>query len=126
MALMLLAGILLMLLAWARQGQLSAFVSRPVLRGFALALAITIVIKQLPDALGFALPPLPHADPLHILLYTARHAADWHAPSATVALAAALLMAGLRRWRQLPASMLVNCAAPDPAGGSSQLTCGMP
>ena len=66
---LLLAGDALMLLAVARQGQLSAFVSRPVLRGFAFALAITIVIKQLPDALGFALPhdegsglqaPFPH------------------------------------------------------------------
>ena len=52
-----LAGCVLVLLALARQGQLSAFVSRPVLRSFAFALAITIVIRQLPDALGLSLAP---------------------------------------------------------------------
>ena len=56
LALVLLAGSALALLSWARQGQLSAFVSRPVLRGFAFALAFTIVVKQLPDAFGFARP----------------------------------------------------------------------
>src|SRR5450432_2897135 len=49
-----LAGFILILLAAGRQGQLSAFVSRPVLRSFAFALAITIVVKQLPDALGLS------------------------------------------------------------------------
>lgn len=107
LALVLLAGGLLMLLAWARQGQLSAFVSRPVLRGFAFALAITIVIKQLPDALGFALPGDAGADPLHVLLFAAGHVAQWHRTSIAVALVAALLLVLLRRWPQVPASMLV-------------------
>jgi hypothetical protein len=56
LALVLLSGGLLMMLALARQGQLSAFVSRPVLRGFAFALAVTIVIKQLPDTLSLGCP----------------------------------------------------------------------
>jgi len=55
MALVILSGLMLMLLAAARQGQLSSYVSRPVLKGFAFALALTIVIKQLPDALGHEL-----------------------------------------------------------------------
>jgi sulfate permease, SulP family len=106
-ALVLLAGAALMLLAWARQGQLSAFVSRPVLRGFAFALAITIVIKQLPDALGFALPRGAGSDPLHVLAYATMNVHAWHLPSIAVALAAAAAIAGLRRWPQLPASMIV-------------------
>ena len=69
LALVLLAGSALALLAWARQGRLSAFVSRPVLRGFAFALALTIVVKQLPDALGFALPHTPGSDPIHVLFF---------------------------------------------------------
>ena len=96
-----------MLLAWARQGQLSAFVSRPVLRGFAFALAITIVIRQLPDALGFALPHQAGSGPLHVLMFAAGHVQAWHSASIAVALAAASLIAGLKRWPQLPASMLV-------------------
>jgi len=107
LALVLLCGVVLMLLAAVRQGQLSAYVSRPVLRGFAFALAITIVIRQLPDALGITLPAAAGADPLHLLLYAATHGAQWHVPTMVVALLAAGLMAALRRWRQLPASMLV-------------------
>ena len=107
LALVLLAGVTLALLAWARQGQLSAFVSRPVLRGFAFALAITIVIKQLPDALGFVLPPETGADPFRLLFFTVTHTYDWHLPSLLVALSGGALIVGLRRWPQIPASMIV-------------------
>ncbi len=107
LALVLLAGGVLMLLAAARQGQLSAFVARPVLRGFAFALAITIVVKQLPDALGFALPPGAAADPWHVLQFAAAHVPAWHGPSMAVAIAAALAVVGLKRWPHVPASMVV-------------------
>jgi MFS superfamily sulfate permease-like transporter len=107
LALVLLAGGLLMLLALARQGQLSAFVSRPVLRGFAFALAITIVIKQLPDAMGFALPHGAGSDPMHVLRFASTHVSAWHVPSLVVAIAAAAVVMGLRRWPQVPASMVV-------------------
>ncbi|MDE2628653.1 MAG: SulP family inorganic anion transporter [Burkholderiales bacterium] len=110
-ALVLLAGAVLMVLAAARQGQLSAFVSRPVLRGFAFALAITIAIKQLPDAMGFALPAGAPSDPLHLLLFAAGHVPAWHGLTIAVALLAALAIAGLRRWPQVPASMLVIVAS---------------
>ena len=88
LALVLLAGGLLNLLAWARQGQLSAFVSKPVLRGFDFALAITIVVKQLPDALGFALPPSLAGDPFHILGFALTHVQNWYLSSLVVALTA--------------------------------------
>ena len=107
LALVLLAGGLLMLLAIARQGQLSAFVARPVLRGFAFALAITIVIKQLPDALGFALPPGAGSDPLHVLMFAVSLAQAWHMPSMAVAVVAAGSVAALKRWPKVPASMVV-------------------
>lgn len=107
LALVLMSGVALMLLAAVRQGQLSAYVSRPVLRGFAFALAITIVIRQLPDALGFTVPADVAAPPLRLLLYAVTHADQWHVPTMVVALVAAALMATLRRWPQWPASMLV-------------------
>ncbi len=106
-ALVLASGLLLLLLAATRQGQLSSFVSRPVLRGFAFALGLTIVIKQLPDALGFAMPAHAVSDPLHILLYALTHSAQWHGTSMLVALGAAALLPVLKRWPQLPASMVV-------------------
>ena len=111
MALTLLSGVLLVLLAFARQGQLSSFISRPVLKGFAFALAVTIVIKQLPDALGFELPHEVRTDPFHIFVYIASHAHVWHVPSIAIALIAAGLIVALRRWPQVPASMLVIAVA---------------
>jgi SulP family sulfate permease len=117
MALTLLSGAMLMLLAFARQGQLSSFVSRPVLKGFAFALAITIVIKQLPDALGFELPHEVRSDPLHVFAYVASHAQVWHVPSMVIALIAAALIVALRRWQQVPASMLVIALAVSAAFG---------
>ena len=107
MALVLLSGGLLVLLGLSGQGQLSSFISRPVLKGFAFALAISIVIKQLPDALGLALPAAAGVDPLHLLGYLLTHPTAWHIPSLAMALAAALLLVGLRRWPYLPASLLV-------------------
>jgi SulP family sulfate permease len=107
MALVLMTGLILMVLAWARQGMLSAFVSRPVLRGFAFALGITIVIKQLPDALGLSLPSNLIKDPLHVLAHVLTHLPSAHWASAMVAAAAALVVWLLRRWPKVPASMAV-------------------
>lgn len=105
------AGVVLVLLAVARQGHLSAFVSRPVLRSFALALAITIVVKQLPDVLGLHLAAGSPGDPWHILYAALTRPAEWHLPTLFVALGAAALLAMLRRWRQVPASMVVMVLA---------------
>lgn len=116
MGLMIVAGGILMLLAWAKQGMLSAFVSRPVLRGFAFALAITIVVKQLPDALGVQIPLGMVSDPLHLFVYIVTHLTAVHMPTAMVAGAAALLVVGFRRLPRLPASMLVIMVSIAAAG----------
>ena len=107
LALVLLAGGMLSVLACAKQGQISAFISRPVLRGFAFALAITIVIKQLPDALGLSLPQEVVSDPLHILFFALTHVQNWHLPSLSVALVAGIFVLLLKRFPLLPASMIV-------------------
>lgn len=109
--LVLLSGLILVLLGLARQGQLSAFVSRPVLRGFAFALAVSIVIRQIPDALGMVPPSGVGAGPLPWLFQAVRQGADWHGASLLVAVAAAALIAWLRRWPPLPATLLVMVLA---------------
>ena len=106
MALVLLSGVLLMLLAAARQGQLSSYVSRPVLKGFAFALALSIVVKQLPDALGLEVPAAVRADPFSLLYFALTQLQLWHLPSLMLALAAGGLMLWLRRWSRVPASLL--------------------
>ena len=110
-ALVLASGVLLVALGLARQGQLSSFVSRPVLRGFAFALAVSIVVRQLPDAVGLAVPASVHGDPLSALLYTLSHVAAWHLPSVAIAVGGALLLSLLRRWPTVPASLLVIALA---------------
>ena len=111
LALVMLCGALLVLLGITGQGQLSSYISRPVLKGFAFALAVSIVIKQLPDALGFALPHAVGADPVHVLVYTVAHWQDWHAPSMVIAAVAALLMVWLRRWPFVPGSLVAIVVA---------------
>jgi MFS superfamily sulfate permease-like transporter len=111
MAMVLLSGVLLVLLAVARQGQLSSYVSRPVLKGFAFALALSIVVKQLPDALGLEVPAAVRADPFSLLYFALTQLHTWHLPSVMLALAAGALIGWLRRWPRLPASMLVMLLA---------------
>jgi SulP family sulfate permease len=106
-ALVLVSGLMLIALAFARQGQLSSFISRPVLKGFAFALALTIAIRQLPDALGFEMPPNVVADPLHTLLFAINHTELWHTPSVLISVAAAVTMVALRRIPRVPASLLL-------------------
>ena len=107
LALCLLSGVFLSVLGLAGQGQLSSFISRPVLRGFAFALALSIVVKQLPDALGLVLPAGVASDPLHIALYVFAHVALWHGPSVVLSVVALTLLLLLRRWPNVPASLLV-------------------
>jgi MFS superfamily sulfate permease-like transporter len=111
MALVLISGVLLMLLAVARQGQLSSYISRPVLKGFAFALALSIVVKQLPDALGLAVPIAVRGDPFSLLYFALTQLQAWHWPSVMLALAAGGLMGWLRRWPRLPTSFLVMLLA---------------
>jgi MFS superfamily sulfate permease-like transporter len=111
MALVLLSGVLLVVLALAHQGQLSSYVSRPVLKGFGFALAISIVVKQLPDALGLDLPPGTASDPLQLAVFALSQVSLWHVPTLAVALASATLMVLLRRWPRIPASLLVMVLA---------------
>lgn len=107
MAMVLVSGAMLVALALARQGQLSTFISRPVLKGFAFAVAVSIVVKQLPDALGFEIPAGNGGDPFRILLFTLANAPLWNLPSVGIALVSALAIAALRRWPQVPGAMLV-------------------
>ncbi|BDT71819.1 putative sulfate transporter [Comamonadaceae bacterium OS-4] len=105
------SGVMLVLLAAMRQGQLSSFVSRPVLRGFAFALALTIVIKQLPDALGMELTPDGSRDPAHLLWFALTHIDTWHGPTMAVAAGASICMLLLKRWPHLPASLITMVLA---------------
>ncbi|MCJ0761806.1 SulP family inorganic anion transporter [Variovorax terrae] len=103
-----LTGALFLAAAALRAGFLGAFISRPVLRGFAWALALTIVLKQLPPIAGVPVHAAQVGPLLWDLLAQAPH---WHLPSLALGLGAlALWLAlahGLRRWLYVPTSLLV-------------------
>jgi MFS superfamily sulfate permease-like transporter len=88
-------------------------------------LAITIVIKQLPDALGLSLPGDASSDPLHVLLFSVTHWRAWHGPTMIVAGLAAASMAGLRRWPRAPASMVTIVLAIGAAQGLDLVSLGV-
>lgn len=106
-ALTLIVGVIFLVLAVFRVGGLAGFISRPVLRGFAFGLALTIVIKQLPKLTGLT---VSGGSILSILMELGGRAGSWHWPSiflGTAALAALLL---LRRVPRLPGALIIIIA----------------
>ncbi|WP_280189300.1 SulP family inorganic anion transporter [Delftia sp. PS-11] len=113
--LVLLAG-LFFLLAWlARLGALSNLIAKPVLRGFALGLALTIVVKQIPHAVAFQ---PAHADLPRFAWELAMAWRQWNPAGLVMVLVALALMRALARWRGLPVALCVIAAgiALDAAG----------
>lgn len=103
-----LTGVLFLCAAALRAGFLGAFISRPVLRGFAWALALIITLRQLPHMLGLHVQPHQAGPLLWDMLSRAPH---WHLPSLSIGMAALVLWLvlqhGLRRWLFVPTSLLV-------------------
>lgn len=103
-----LTGLMFLMAGLLRAGYLGAFISRPVLRGFAWALAVTIVIKQLPHMAGVA----AHGSlPLPLLWHWLHESALWHQASLALGFGALALWLTLRqvaqRWVFVPPSLLV-------------------
>ncbi|MDI1293011.1 MAG: SulP family inorganic anion transporter [Methylobacter sp.] len=103
-ALVILTGAGLILFAKAGLGRLSAFVSRPVLHGFSFALAVTIIIKQLPIMLG---SKVSAADPFGIVVELIHQAHEWTFWSAVIGFGALILLWGLKRWPAVPGAFVV-------------------
>jgi MFS superfamily sulfate permease-like transporter len=106
--LVMMTGALFLLGAAARVGAASAFISKPVLRGFTFGLALVIIIKQLPHLVG--LPAHGH-DAQSVLLDLIKNVSLWHKPSLLLGGAALLAMYLLKRIKPLwPATLLVMLA----------------
>ena len=97
-------GAMFCVLAAARLGGLASFISRPVLRGFAFGLAITIIIKQLPIVVGL---PLHRPTIGALLLALIDAAGQWHMASVATACCALAALLLLRRVPWLPGAFLV-------------------
>jgi MFS superfamily sulfate permease-like transporter len=97
-------GMLFIAASVAGLGGLTGFISRPVLRGFAFGLAITIIVRQLPVIVGV---PVAAPDLLHLLIGLANAFPDWHGASVAVGLSALVILLGLRRFPFIPGALIV-------------------
>lgn len=106
--LVLLTGLLFLLGAVAKVGAVSAFISKPVLRGFAFGLALIIIVRQLPRLFGVDLVAHDAQGVLKGLIQTAPH---WHGPSMWLGGGALLCLVVIRRMgRHWPGALLVMLA----------------
>ncbi len=97
-------GLCFLLAAALRLGTLAGFVSRPVLRGFAFGLAITIILRQVPQMAGIPL----HADNIfHLCWLIVSSVPRWHPASVATGLAALVALLALRRLPAVPGAFLV-------------------
>jgi MFS superfamily sulfate permease-like transporter len=100
-------GLLFLAAAAARLGAITGFIARPVVRGFAFGLAVTIILRQLPALVGVPL----HAPDLAALAGDiVRAAPRWNLPGLAVGAAAIAALLLLRRFRGVPGAFLVLAA----------------
>lgn len=97
-------GLCFLLAAMVRLGGLTGFISRPVLRGFAFGLAVTIIIRQLPILAGVSVQA-PDIFRLGIALM--RAAPLWNPASVACGIIALAALLWLRRFPAIPGAFLV-------------------
>ena len=103
-----LTGVFFLIAAGARLGGLTGFISRPVLRGFAFGLAVTIIVRQLPlfvgvDAVG--------SDIFHLGADVLERLPGWNPISLAVGAASLAALLILRRLPAVPGALIVLVAA---------------
>ncbi len=102
-----LVAVLFLLAAAMKLGSLSGFIARPVLRGFAFGLAITIIVRQLPTLLGLDV----HAGGLPALAGAIlSHIGAANPASVAIGATALALLLMLRQFTKLPAAPIVLLA----------------
>lgn len=97
-------GILFVLAGCARLGGMSDFVAKPVLRGFAFGLALTIAVKQLPSILGVS---SHFGDVPRTAFDLARQFVAWNRHSVAVGGIALAILFALGRSARIPATLVV-------------------
>jgi len=101
------AGLLFLIASAARLGGLTGFISRPVLRGFALGIALTIILHQLPIVTG---AKIEAPDILIFCVAFLRSLPAWHLMSVATGGVALMLLLLLRRYPAIPGPFIVLIA----------------
>lgn len=106
-ALALMAGAVALLAGVLRLGFLAGFISEPVLKGFIVGLALTIIMGQLPKLFGV---DAASGDFFERLVGLAGNLSDTSGTTLAVGLVSLVLVLGLRRWLPLVPGSLVAVA----------------
>ncbi|RAI63562.1 hypothetical protein DOZ80_28520 [Pseudomonas fluorescens] len=102
--LVLVTGMFFLLAGLFKLGSVTSFIAKPVLRGFAFGLALTIILKQLASVVG---AHLTEPDLVRFLPQLLAQLPQWNWVAAGVAAVALALLWLLARFRRLPGGLLV-------------------
>jgi sulfate permease, SulP family len=105
--LVMLTGIAFLIAATARLGSISNFISKPVLRGFAFGLALSVVIRQIAKMAGVEVQA--HATPVYVAELL-RQLPRWNPVGLATGVSALLALRLLAPLRRLPGALLVIAA----------------
>lgn len=108
LALTVLVGLFFLVAATLRIASITSFVSRAVLHGFGLGLAITICVRQVPGLLGL---PSAQGSVWQILGSIIAHLAEVHLPSAVAGGAALVVLLLSRRLKLVSAGLVLIVGA---------------
>jgi SulP family sulfate permease len=106
-----LAGVLILVAAFARVGRYLAYIPWPVIEGFTVGIATIIFLQQVPAALGVAKPEGENTAVVAVRAVVDSFGNGTWAAVAIVALVAGIMTFGPRLHRSLPASLLAVVAA---------------
>lgn len=102
--LVLITGVLFLLAGLFKLGGLTSFIAKPVLRGFAFGLALTIILKQLAGVVGVH---LADNNLIRFLPQLLEQMPSWNWPAAVVVAVALLVLWLCARIPRLPGGLLV-------------------
>jgi MFS superfamily sulfate permease-like transporter len=106
-AIILATGALFVVASLARLGNVSSFIAKPVLRGFAFGLALTITVRQLPKIAGI---DVPHGNVFVTVGDLAAAWRAWNPGTLAIGIGALTGLGVLARWPRIPAALLVIAA----------------
>jgi len=102
--LVLMTGALFLLAGLFKLGSVTSFIAKPVLRGFAFGLALTIILKQVASVVGVH---LSDGNLVRFLPQLLEQMPQWNGVAAGVAAVALALLVLFARFRRLPGGLLV-------------------
>lgn len=103
-ALSLAAGVVALVAGALRMGFIASFISEPVLKGFIVGLALTIIIGQVPKLFGV---PKGTGNFFEQTVSFITHLSEWNWRTTVIGIASLILVLAIRRWLPLVPGSLV-------------------